>query len=231
LEYSRIDNQDLSYISSSLEDEIISKLRGTRIFITGGTGFFGKWLLESLLYLNKERQLNCSLVVLSRNPKSFLASYPYFDHPDIRFHSGDIKTFADCEGPFNYCIHAAAEVAALQQTSELDVLEASYEGTKRVLEFSKNKNVTSVLYVSSGAIYGRQPPELPRTSEKYKGSPDIGLLNASYGEGKRLAEYLCNYYSDKHKLSIKIARCFAFIGPHLPLDSHFACGNFILNGL
>ena len=49
--------------------------------------------------------------------------------------------------------------------------------------------------------------------------------------GKRLAEYVITYYCDKHNISFNIARCFSFVGPYLPLNIHYAIGNFIHDAL
>ena len=86
------------------------------------------------------------------------------------------------------------------------------EGTRKVLKLDFEK----MLYVSSGAVYGANPPEF--VNEDYCGNP----VNA-YGRGKQVAERLC-FSSGK---TVAIARCFAFVGPYLPLDAHFAIGNFI----
>jgi nucleoside-diphosphate-sugar epimerase len=83
------------------------------------------------------------------------------------------------------------------------------------------------LFLSSGAVYGRQPPELERIDEMYSGGPDPLVARFAYHEAKRLAEMLCAIEVEGSSLQAKIARLFAFVGPYLPIDRHFAVGNFI----
>jgi dTDP-glucose 4,6-dehydratase len=85
--------------------------------------------------------------------------------------------------------------------------------------------------VSSGAVYGDQPSDLPRVPEHFAGQPDPSQIESTYGLGKRAAERLCIEAADSGGPPPVIARCFAFAGPHLPLDAHFAFGNFLRDGL
>jgi nucleoside-diphosphate-sugar epimerase len=201
--------------------------------MTGGTGFFGCWLLESLLWANDQLGLGTKAVVLSRNPESFAVKAPHLaNHQAVRLIQGDVRTFEFPAGDFPFVIHGATEASAkLNQADPLLMLGTIVEGTWRTLEFARTHGTRRFLLTSSGAVYGKQPPEMTHIPEEYMGAPDPMDPNAAYGEGKRAAEILCRLYAQQFGLETEIARCFAFVGPHLPLDAHYAIGNFIRDAL
>jgi nucleoside-diphosphate-sugar epimerase len=208
-------------------------LRGGRVFITGGTGFFGCWLLESLAWANDHLGLGVSAVVLTRDPGPMAKKAPHLAaHPAVKFHTGDVRSFEFPEGRFTHVIHAAAESATnLNDVDPAAMFDVIVQGTRRTLDFARKCGARSFLLVSSGAVYGRQPPEITHISEDYTGAPDPSLPPSAYGEGKRAAEMLCSLYARKWGIEARIARCFAFVGPYMAFDSHFAVGNFIRDGL
>ena len=209
------------------------ELRGRRVFITGGTGFFGCWLLESFIRANDTLKLDATVLVLTRDAASFGKKAAHLaSHPAVKFQEGDVRSFAFASGTFACVIHAATEASAkLNEEDPLLMLDTITEGTRRTLEFAEHCGARKFLLASSGAVYGKQAPEVAQVSEDYTGAPDVTNPGSAYAEGKRLAEFMCAVYHKKYGLETKIARCFAFVGPYLPLDAHFAVGNFIRDAL
>jgi dTDP-glucose 4,6-dehydratase len=208
-------------------------LRGARLFITGGTGFFGTWLLESFAWANDRLGLDARATVLSRNPDRFKVKAPHLaEHKAIEFAAGDVTEFGFPAGPFSHVIHAATDSAtSLNDEDPLCMIDTIVNGTRRVLEFARVSGARKFLLTSSGAVYGRQPSDLSHIPEDFPGAPDPANPRSAYGEGKRMAELLCTIYAERHGIDAKIARCFAFVGPHLPIDAHFAVGNFVRDAL
>lgn len=219
---------DLDYVLAHTES-VWEELRGNRIFITGGTGFFGCWLLESFAWANDRLNLNASALVLTRSTSAFHQKAPHLaNHPSIQFQLGDVRSFTFPEGKFSHVIHAATEVtSSLNKEHPLLQLDTIVQGTRHTLEFAKVCGAKKFLLTSSGAVYGKQPSDIQVILEDYCGAPDTMQPQSVYGEGKRLAELMCATYSSECGIETKIARCFAFVGPYLPIDEHFAIGNFI----
>lgn len=217
-------------LTEDIEDDattlrpLCKALEVARILLTGGTGFFGKWLLRSFLELRNAQGLDTSMAVLSRDPKRFLDSCSEFvDQPGLDFIAGDVRSFTPPAGrTFDFVIHGATAASAkLDQDDPEEMYSVITDGTRHLLEVVKRCEARRLLYISSGAVYGTQPLTLSHVPETYEGVP-----TTAYGRGKKASEQLC-LDASTGRFECVIARPFAFVGPYLPLDTHFAIGNFI----
>lgn len=208
-------------------------LKGSRIFVTGGTGFIGSCLLDSFLTATKEQPLDIQLTLLTRDPQRFRDRHPSaVAHPAITLHKGDVRDFVFPAGQFDVILHGATDASAsLNENNPFLMFDTITTGTRRVLELAAEAQARKFLYVSSGAIYGRQPVTLYGVDETFEGRPSFDEPRAAYGIGKGAAEHLCAIAARQYGFDVLIARCFAFVGPWLPLNIHFAIGNFIRDAM
>lgn len=224
--------EDLDHILDHTR-ELWGSFQGERLFITGGTGFFGCWLLESFTWAVDRLGLNSQAVVLTRDPQAFQQKAPHLaNHPAVQLWRGDVCSFHFPDGKFTHMIHGATESSQKRNDkSPSRMLSMIVKGTQRVLELAGFCGADDLLFISSGAVYGEQPTQISHIFEGFKGGPDVMKPDSAYGEGKRMAELLCSLHAIEYPTKLKIARCFAFVGPYLPLDAHFAVGNFIRDGM
>lgn len=194
------------------------ELAHKKIFLTGGTGFFGKSILAAL----KSGLLpETEFIILSRNPEAFCRCYPELTgRPNVRFHAGDVRDFTFPGEKFDIVFHAATPAVTTLPPGEMRSI--IIDGTRRVLDFCKTCGAEKLMMTSSGAVYGVQPPEVANIPEDHSCNPVT-----EYGIAKLEAEKMC---VDSGIYTL-LPRCFAFCGEYLPLDIHFAIGNFIRDGL
>jgi len=204
------------------------RLAGQRLFITGGTGYVGKWLLGTLIHANEILDLGCQITVLSRNPGAFLRDWPLIPE-QISWLQGDLCHLDIGSNQYDVIIHAATDVARQLPSEEL--FFSIVEGTRRIVELARNGHASRLLLLSSGAVYGQLPADMQQVPETFAGAPNPLLLQSAYGEGKRVAEWLGAQAATSGSLICRIARLFSTVGPHFPLDQHFAIGNFIADAL
>ena len=187
-------------------------------------------MLESFLWANDELDLRAEAIVLTRDPNRFAEGAPHVaGQAAIRLHPGDVRSFDSPEKGCSHVLHMATETV-LGNSADAS-FRTAVEGSERVLDFAARRGVRRLLFTSSGAVYGPQPPEVDRLSEDYPGAPHAEDPSAGYAHGKRAAEFLCAVAAEETDLEAKIARGFAFVGPLLPLDPNFAIGNFIRDAL
>lgn len=237
--YSRLSSQDLSELQEQNTALLATLPPKSHIFVTGGTGFFGRWLLAALATsLDPQHKV----AVLTRSSAKFLKEFPeYADHSTIRFVDGDVRDFATKStaaklDDVTHIIHAGTPAdATLNRENPQLMLDIILDGAKQVNALVERNPVKKLLLVSSGAVYGSQPPTVKNISESHLNAPDTGQAQSAYGEGKRMTELMFRLKGDAGSKSGKFdstsARAFAFAGPHLSLDGTFAVGNFVRDAM
>lgn len=212
-----------------LEKHPLPELAGGRLFATGCTGFFGYWLLAALECVNRNGQA-IEVVVLSRDPQAFLNRHPEFRHlPWLSFVKGDVANFDRPNGRFDGVIHGATDASPQAAANPSSLLASMIDGTRRVLDMLADSDCRRFLLISSGAVYGNQPATIPALIEDASVAGDSLSPANAYGEGKRIMEMLCACRAGAKVPPPVVARCFAFLGPHLP--NHLAPAQFLNDAL
>jgi len=206
-------------------------LRGARVFLTGGTGFVGRWLLAAFVHANREHALDARVDVLTRDPDAFAHVCPDLASDGaVALVRGDVRTADASLGKYTYVIHGATPSHAYMNARQPhELLEIIETGTRKMLDLASHSRARRFLLLSSGAVY--QPPApLGGFVESSPLGPLWPAERSAYHAGKRSAEDL-TWAAHDVGLGVTVARLFAFVGPHLPLDRHFAIGNFVADAL
>lgn len=203
------------------------------LMIIGGTGFFGKSILDYFLRGGLSKWNIGKVIVLARNIKQLEEEEPRLVKTNVELLTFDIST-ANYLPSADYIIHAAASTNATNYTNDSNKeTENIRMGAENFCKLARKlSKTTKFLFVSSGAIYGNQPSVLSHIDERYQCNDFISMPNSKrgYASAKKDAELLIKKLGEDDFL-VSIARCFSFIGKYLPRNQHFAIGNFIADGL
>jgi dTDP-glucose 4,6-dehydratase len=208
------------------------QIDGHRLYLTGATGFFGKNILALLADLAR-RGAVFEVTALSRSPERFLADHPWCGNLKwLKWQKGEATAPWAGSGQFDLLLHAATDTVASAHLDKLAAFENILAATRQALSFAADHGVRRVLLSGSGAQYGSIPDRFA------DGVPEDSALgcdptrsDSAYGEGKRVSELLAALYANRYDISVVNTRCFAFVGPGLALDGHFAIGNFLRDAL
>ena len=211
------------------------ELDGARLFVTGATGFWGAWLLESFAHARQIHNLDTHLTFLSRDPAAFLSARAHLKSCKyLHALRGDVRDFEAPQASFTHIIHAATPASAILNAAQpLEMFSTIVDGTQRILDLAQQSGARRLLLASSGAIYGPQPAHMAHVAEDFEGAPRLDDMGSAYAQGKRASEWLALAHasSAQPNLEVVIARGWAFVGPLLPLDTHFAMGNFLRDAI
>ena len=218
---------DLNFIFNKCKNEF-NFLSNKSILITGGTGFFGKWFLELIFYANKNYNTNILTTIITRNEDKFFLENPHYkNNKFLNIIKLDILDLKKINHKFDFLLHMAATSATETFNGETDANKTStlFNGAKNIMEIAIENNISKILFTSSGVVYGSSSKDMKSESD-VSHSIELEKRNG-LAKGKILAEDVISNLSLKNNINFKIARCFSFVGPYLPLNIHYAIGNFI----
>lgn len=208
------------------------EFENSTFLITGAAGFLPAYIVESLLYLNKKKNLNIKILALVRSlSKAKLRFKEHENDENLVLINQDVS-----EHPFpkfsnvDFIVHAASQASPIfYKTDPVGTLKANTLGTINLLELAKEHKTKDFLYFSSGEIYGQQPEELIPIKENTFGRVDTTSVRSCYAESKRMGETACVSYSFQYGLSTKIVRPFHTYGPGMSLSDGRVFSDFVSN--
>ncbi|MCW7491312.1 SDR family oxidoreductase [Leptospira sp. 2 VSF19] len=193
-----------------------------RILITGGAGFIGSHLAETLLNAGNQiivldnfhtgRKEN--LTHLLGNPNFELIRHDITD--PIKLEVDEIYNMACPASPVHY------------QSNPIKTTKTNVLGMMNMLGLAKRVKAR-ILQASTSEVYGN-PLEHPQT-ESYWGNVNTIGIRSCYDEGKRVAETLCFDYHRQHGVDIRVIRIFNTYGPRMIPDDGRVVSNFIVQAL
>lgn len=201
------------------------------LLIIGGTGFFGKSILDSFKRgLLSEFNIS-KIIILARNIDKFKLEFPELIIDGVEFIKGDISIINSLPET-DFVIHAATSTNMNhynQKSNNVGKNNIEKSVSNYCILAPKFHYNSKILYCSSGAVYGKQPLNIEKIDENFPLQKDLSNLSnekQNYCLGKRFAETEIKKLGILG-LNVSIARCFAFLGKYLPKDQHYAIGNFI----
>ncbi len=212
-------SQDLARIVDT--DLPWERLFGRTVLVTGANGFLPAYLVETLLHLNCTRGAGIRVLGLVRNlDKARLRFAEYLDRTELAFVVQDVcDAYAGPEGALDFIVHAASQASPVYLGSDpVGTFEANVFGTRRMLALARERGTASLLFFSSGEVYGAIDPAMIPTREDQYGVLDPLRVRCSYGEAKRAGESLCVCWHHQFGVPVKIVRPFHTYGPGMALD-------------
>ena len=195
-----------------------------RIIITGGAGFLGSHLCDSLIHSGNE------VVCIDNLLTGRLENIAHLrNNPEFQFIEADVCDYRYTDGPVDAVLHFASPASPKDYfVYPIHTLKVGSFGTHCALELAKQEGARFLL-ASTSEVYG--DPLISPQSEAYWGNVNPVSPRGVYDEAKRFAEAMVMAYHRYHGLDTRIARIFNTYGPRMRKDDGRAISNFIVQTL
>jgi UDP-glucuronate decarboxylase len=230
---SPIFQDDVSGVVDALPTEC-SLLVNRNVLVTGASGFVATWLVATWLESSARFGGSGRLILTCRNPEVLILRHPRLVlNPMVEVRAADIRTLKKSHyDKIDLVLHAATAASeSLNVSAPLEMMDVIVSGTRNVLGEFVTSEATKIVFLSSGAVYGESHESTDGFGEDCRFGPDLSNIRNAYHEAKRLAELMVRVHSSKLGAQHVSLRLFTFLAPFLPLDTHFAAGNFLLNAI
>ena len=207
-----------------------SKLRNTKILITGANGLIASFFVDCLMYRNKLYDEEIQAYALCRNREKAENRFKhYLDNDNFNLIIQDVSLPLNVDIDFDYMIHAASNVhPAAFATYPVDTIKSNVLGSINLLEYARKTDIKKFMFISSGEIYGKNESHFNSgLKEDYCGYIDCTNIRSAYPESKRVSESLCTAYEKQYAINTVIVRpCYVF-GATMTDESSKADAQFI----
>jgi UDP-glucuronate decarboxylase len=225
---------DLDDVVSRCHEEFAA-LSGRRVLLTGGAGFLGYYLVQSMMHFNDaaagERIHLTVYDNYARGVPQWLSDFAA--RPDLELVEHDVRNpLPDAIGDYQYIIHAAGIASpTYYRLHPIETMDANVNGLRHLLDYSKQQRenespIEGFLFFSSSEIYGDPQPDFIPTPEAYRGNVSCTGPRACYDESKRYGETLCVNFAQVHDLPVKMVRPFNNYGPGLKITDRRVLPDF-----
>ena len=231
----RVVTTDLERICSRLEPEFAT-MQGKCLFISGGAGFLGYYLIRAVLHWNETRPGDAPIQVTAcdnyiRGVPDWLATLS--SKPSLTLLKHDITApLPETVGDLDFVIHAASIASpTYYRKHPIATMDANVNGLRLLLDscceqLAAGHPVSGFLFFSTSEIYGDPPPDQIPTAETYRGNVSCTGPRACYDESKRFGETLCVNFARQFGLPITTARPFNNFGPGLKITDRRVIPDF-----
>lgn len=219
-----------NFLVSDLEEILarnhfdLNKFEGGTVLIAGANGFIGSWLTALFLYSKQELKLNFEIGVICRDLKKFHQKFKIEQKEVSFFHEFDLNLTESTQKKFNqnydFVFNCASNANYAKHLDNEKVTENLIALTH------SDRNKPNFINMSSGAVYGEKLATHALILESRSLPSSISHLS-QYSRDKIYSEKVVSKESALNRINGANARLFTFYGPHFPLDSYYAIGNFM----
>lgn len=188
-----------------------------RVMITGAYGMLASYAVFMLIYLNEKYNASIEILALGRDEQKAKQRFGnFFNKPYFHFIKSDLKKIPECGIFPDYIIHAASFASSqYYAANSVDTVIPNSIGTYNLLTSCIKSPIKSMLFLSSGEVYGNSDKSI--VGENDFGKSDPMQIRFCYGESKRMGECLCKCFYQQYGIPVKIARLAHTYGPTMDI--------------